>query len=339
MEIALGTIDSTGDIRVQFWNGSTWTATKLLGNLGTTWDNVRSFDMEYENANDRLVVVYASGLGNVTPKYSVWDGSTWVSDNVAVFTTSPAPTTGWVSFVEMARNPLPDNNEIALIYADANHDVMGYRWTGTAWDNMGATTVWDTTATLTRKKPVGVAYESITGNIMFMWADNTATYQQYRLYENTPRVLSASIPLVIATQGSVVSWIQLVNCPFNDNILYGYQTQTAFEVGTIEWNGTAWNAASSVEHDTGAEDTLDQNFGIAYEGFAGSNGRAWIWWGDSATVSRRLKTSGWGAATATGDDTARVLLYVHPVTGTMWAITAQDSTSTADDLYENKVLS
>ena len=56
-----------------------------------------------------------------------------------------------------------------MIVLDANVDVYGMRWTGSAWDAMGAAAVWDATGSLATKKTIDVAFEKTSGDIMLAW--------------------------------------------------------------------------------------------------------------------------------------------------------------------------
>jgi len=46
-----------------------------------------------------------------------------------------------------------------VIVLDSNIDVYGMRWTGSAWDNMGTATAWETTGSIATMKSIDVAYE------------------------------------------------------------------------------------------------------------------------------------------------------------------------------------
>lgn len=46
-----------------------------------------------------------------------------------------------------------------MIILDANSDVYGMRWTGSAWDTMGTATTWETTASIATREAIDVAYE------------------------------------------------------------------------------------------------------------------------------------------------------------------------------------
>jgi hypothetical protein len=47
-----------------------------------------------------------------------------------------------------------------MILIDANIDVYGMRWTGSAWDAMGTAAVWDATGSIATEKSIDVAYET-----------------------------------------------------------------------------------------------------------------------------------------------------------------------------------
>lgn len=331
-EAMLGTLSTTGDIYVQIWNGSSWSTPKRIANVGTTNYVYRGFDIEYENYRDRAVVVFVPSAGATTLRYSIWDGSSWVVDNAAVPLT--LPTTGTIYWVEMAPNPKPDNNDIALIYLEANRLVYGILWNGSTWSNMGVTTAWGTAATATRKC-IDVAYEQKSGRAMFIWGDQTAGYQYYRLWDGS--TLTSPTSLYIAAMGGVANWVMLAPDPTSNRIMYGVQ-DAGRDLNTRLWSGSAWDTATQhPEHDSSTEDAADQNFSIAWEIFPGYEGRAWLMWGDGATVSYKEWTgSSWGTAAiiSGSDDTARVQLTTHPYTGVIFAVIQEDSTSATDDLSE-----
>lgn len=58
---------------------------------------------------------------------------------------------------------------MAMIFVDSNIDVYGMRWTGNTWDNMGASAVWDASGSTQTKKSIDVAYETNSGDILFIW--------------------------------------------------------------------------------------------------------------------------------------------------------------------------
>jgi hypothetical protein len=46
-----------------------------------------------------------------------------------------------------------------MMVLDSNSDAYGMRWTGSAWDNMGTATAWETTSSVATREAIDVAYE------------------------------------------------------------------------------------------------------------------------------------------------------------------------------------
>ncbi|MEM2878923.1 MAG: PGF-pre-PGF domain-containing protein, partial [Candidatus Hadarchaeales archaeon] len=330
-ELILGTLDSSGDISVQIWNGvtQTWSSPEVLSNVGTTVDAYRCFDIEYENGNDRAIVVYNKGNNTDNLYYVIWDGNSW-SDEYPI----DVPTTGIPYWIELASNPLADNNDIALIMLDSNSDVWGMRWNGNAWDNMGATGVWDDTASTATEKAIDVAYEWTTGDIMFVWGDATTNgYVGYRTYSGGTLSSPASGPG--PSEADAVRWVQLASDPFSDNILLGIQDWDGindFDLEVAFWNGGAW-PATRYELESGVEAGADQNFYLTFE--INNPGYVWALFGDGGYLGRRRYTTSWGTKATSGDDTARVFATTHWFNGYILAVVMSDDSAagTYDGIY------
>jgi len=325
-EAVLGTLSSNGQIRVQVWNGATWSATTLLMTIAAGDSDKRGFDIEYETNTDRAIVVYNDTTAD--PDYRIWDGTAWS----AVPTNINLTTTGDPLWIELASNPLSD--EIAMIIADANDDVQGMRWTGGvtgAWSNMGAG-VWDANAANSVTKVIDVAYEQQSGRAMFMWADITTTDQYYRIWDGTT-LSAANILWDISTMGGDGEWIRLAPDPTSNRIMYGVQDAVR-DLHTAFWNGAAWG--SNTRHDTNMEDANDRNFDIAFD--PGNAGNAWLIWGSrtgTQQANRKQWTgAAWGGTTTFGDDTALVQMAAQRYTGHIFAITYQDTSGTNLDILE-----
>jgi hypothetical protein len=328
-EAVLVTLDATGAIRFWVWNGSSWSSSTLLSSIGTTNDAYRGFDVEYETMNDRAVVVYNNNNG-ADPAYRIWDGTSLSSPS-----TINIPTSGVPFWIELAPNPLSTSNEIVLMTLDANVDVYGMRWDGSAWSNMGAPATWDTSAAIATRKCIDVAYEQQTGRAMFIWGASVNQRQRYRIWDGSN--LTAATNLDIPAMTRVANWVRLVPDPTSNRLMYGVQDEGA-DLNTRLWSGSAWDgAAQHPEHDRDTEDTRDPNFDIVFERFPGHEGHAWLFWGDAARVSRKQWTGSWSTATATGDDTAQVQLSTHPASNIVFALVYEDTTSATDDLWEMRL--
>lgn len=107
-----------------------------------------------------------------------------------------------------------------MILIDANTDVYGMRWTGSAWDNMGTAAVWDASAGIATKKSIDVAYETTSGDAMFLWTDSGTTAQYYRTYSGT--TLSAATLLTNGNTTGIGHWVTLASNPTSgsDQIMF-----------------------------------------------------------------------------------------------------------------------
>jgi len=327
-EAILGVQTSTGAIYVQVWNGTAWGSLTLVGTGPTT---MRSFDIAYEKNSDHALITYSSVADFA---YRTWDGTTL---SVPTVVTTP-PTTGVLNWLELRQNPLSASDEIAMIMLDANADVYGMRWTGSAWDTMGTAAVWDATASIATRKSIDVEYEQVSGKIMFMWGDSVATDQYYRTWNGT--TLSGATLLDIATQGGVINWLQLAARPGSNEIMLGVQDAGA-DLNTRKWSGSAWDTATQhAEHSAAVENITSRVFDIVWETHTSNSGKAWLVWGNGTAVSKKQWSgSAWGAATVltSSDDTSFIRLRADPVSGAIFAGIYEDATSATDDIWETRL--
>jgi hypothetical protein len=320
-EAILGTQDSAGGIWIQVWNGSAWGNRTQLGTGSTT---TRSFDIAYEKNGDRAVIAYTALNTSVDFDYRIWNGTTLSG---ATTVTAP-PTTGVINWIELRQNPLSSSNEIALIMLDANIDVYGMAWNGTTWGTMGTAAVWDASAATASKKCIDVEYEQTSGRAMFMWGDSVAGTQNYRIWNGT--TLTAATALSITDEAGVPEWIQLAARPSSNEIMLGVQDAGA-DLNTRKWSGSAWDTSlQHVEHDATVENIASRNFDIVWETHASNAGKAWLLWGDGATVTQQQWSgTAWGAAASMSgsDDTSFIRLRADPVSGAVFSAIYQNSSA------------
>ncbi len=332
-EMILVTVGSTGEVQAQIWDGETsaWGSPTLLDTIANVNNDrdlqslYRGFDVEYENSSGDAIVV--TGDGTADPNYHVWNGTSWSgATNIDI------PTTGRPNWIELAADP--DSDNLALILVDSNIDVYGLRWTGSAWDNMGASAVWDTTAAIATEKCIDAAFETNSGDIMFIWGDSVSTDQYYRTYSGG--TLSSATLLDNAQAGGVNNWMRLAPNPASssDQIMYGV-LDGGSDLNTFLWDGSAWSAVHS-EHTAGAETHAAMTFDIAFETHTSNSGDAWLVFGNGSTISRRLwNGASWETATTQGDDTSYIALDAHPNSGAFFMVAYESSTAASDDITEN----
>jgi len=330
-EAVMGVQTSTGAIYVQIWNGTSW---GNLTQVGTGPAATRSFDIAYEKNSGKALIAYTPTSGSPDFAYRIWDGTAL---SAATTITAP-PTTGALNWLELRQNPLATSNEISMIMSDANLDVYGMAWTGSAWSALGTTAVWDASAATATKKTIDVEYGQTSGEAMFMWGDSVATDQYYRTWNGA--MLSAATLLDIPAAGGVSEWVQLAARPNSNEILLGVQDAGA-DLNTRIWSGTAWDTATQhPEHSASVENITSKTFDISWETSTTNPGKAWIAWGNGATVSTKTWSSiAWGtAATLSGsDDTSFVRLRADPASGTLFAGLYEDTTSATADIWETRL--
>jgi Tfp pilus assembly protein PilX len=322
--------DTNGDISVQTWNGTTWSAPIAVCDAGGASDDFRGFDIEYETQNDRAVLVCNNNVANQAT-WRLWNGTAWTAPATVALGSIGDPL-----WIEMASNPLGNSNEIALIALGSNSDVCGTRWNGTAWVAMGCD--WDDSAATSTTKAIDVAYEQLSGRAMFIWGDNNNDDQRWRTWDGT--TLSGINMLTIGDMGGVAEWMRLVPRPGSNQMMYVVQDDSGTpDLNSAFWNGAAF-AVNTPDHDAGTESGQSMNFDFVFETHPARAGRGWLVWGDDSTISRREWTGAvWNAAAAVAgsDDTSFVRLAAQPSSGAVFAGAYENSSSgggAQDDIYE-----
>ena len=217
------------------YNGSSWT-TKNLGTVYTT--DSRCFNAAYEHASGDLVIVASTTTSNQI-KYWVWNGSSWVVDGETyTFTTINRN----ISWVRMASQP--GTNQVALVVsATQYYDVAGLIWDGNvnSWGNekkLGSATSDDPEA-------IGVEYmqaSTYAGQALFVWGQST-TLRSWTWTGAAWEGVAKSKP---SFSGSI-RWISLAADPSSDDMLVAVWAETANDLQTINWTGSAWGTIQSPE--------------------------------------------------------------------------------------------
>ncbi|MBP9816454.1 MAG: hypothetical protein KBD05_00250 [Candidatus Pacebacteria bacterium] len=339
-EAMLVVLTNTGQVQAQIFDGSSWGSTTVLATLNDANGSpeggsiYRGFDVEYEQSSGDAIVV--SGDGSADPNYHVWNGSTWsLNNNIDI------PTTGRPHWIELASpSATTTNDAIGMIVLDSNSDVYGMRWDGSAWGNMGVATAWETTASVATRKAIDVAFEKDSGELMFAWGFTTVATAHFRYRAYQAGALGAVTNVTNANNGGVVSWLRLAPDPTaaSNSIMIGLLDAGA-DLNTFLWNGSAWSAVHT-EHSATTEDIVDMNFDIAWETHSSNPNDAWLSWGNSTTLSRKLwSAAAWGTASTQGDDTATLVLNAQPNSGAFFMAAYEDDTAASDDVTENRLTS
>jgi hypothetical protein len=351
-EAILGTLDGSGRLYIHVWNGATntWSTPAGGGPLQTALSTTyRGFNIEYEYANDRAIIVYSNG-GAANPKFAIWDGTT--------LNTAPAvggfihnsmgaasyQTGGFIRWFSLAANGASGSNEIVMATRDSARDIWGARWTGTNWTKMeaGAAATWDPSGTANDGDSVAVAYESVSNTAIFVWGDASATRQiGWRTWTPSTATLSPTTLTRFGTLGGFNSdnfqWLRLYPRPDTDEIMAVFQDESV-QLTTVRWDGTAWDSATRMGHDVETENNTERNFDFVWQTVPFSLGQGWLLWGSDSSSAGQVRTrtftfpAAWSAITNIQDDTLGVNIGVLPMTGTMLAALYQAPNSGNDDI-------
>ena len=270
------TLSDDGYLDAYVWNGTSWTATNNIAFPGTTANAYKCFDVAYEKTSGKAVLVYSRGTTTNEIGYRIWTfGTGWGSEQLL----NLAYTSGIVRWVSLAPSPetragTGDDNEIALIYLDANVDAHGYAWDGSTWSLMGATAVWDNSVAIATEECIAVAYEQTTGEAMFIWADSVSNRFYYKTWDGT--TLSANTLLTITATGGVGNWVTLKADPASDDLFFTV-VNGGSDLNTAYWSGSAWTVHT--EHDSAVDTNARRCADFAWEP---TGGKGLLVWGTTA---------------------------------------------------------
>jgi len=306
------TLSSDGYFDAYVWDGpgTQWIVTNDIAYSGTTANAYRCFDIAYEKTTGRALFVYSRGSTTNEIGYKIWDGLSWSSEQLLDL----SYTTGVVYWIALASAPgtrsgTADDNEIAMIYIDANVDVHGYAWTGSSWSLMGAVAVWDATAAIATEDCIAVAYEQISGKALFIWGDSVATDNYYRIWDGS--ALGAATLLDIPAQVAVTNWVTLKSDTASDGLVY-LVIDGSSHLNTAYWSGAAWTVHA--EHDSAVDTNARRCADFSWEP-SGSKGL--LVWGTTAgqiTYKTFTAPNTWGSAANVpmqSGATARTHLWVQ----------------------------
>jgi hypothetical protein len=252
-EKIVATLSDDGSFDAYVWNGTSWAVTNNIASCGTSnnANDYRCFDLAYEKTTGRALLVYSRGTTTNETGYKIWTyGSGWSGEGLLDL----AYTTNRVCWIALAQCPgtrsgTADDNEIALIYIDANNDVLGYIWTGSSWSLMGATAVWDDTAATATEECIAVEYEKQSGRAMFIWGDTVSTDNYNRIWDGSA-LSGPTLEPDITTQGGRTNWVTLKSNPASNELLY-LVVDGSNDLNTAYWDGSTWTIHA--EHDGGVD--------------------------------------------------------------------------------------
>ncbi|MCB9917355.1 MAG: LEPR-XLL domain-containing protein [Planctomycetes bacterium] len=278
-EIIVIGVNTSSQIRGEFWNGSTWEALPFNGSLPTISESYWwSFDVSYESVSGDAMVVWRNGSsGTEGLSYSTWNGTSW-----SPIETITTPLGGEPKQMQLAASP--DSDEMVLVVSNGSSEDYVLVWDGSSWDSG---VVLDSTGADSRTD-ISVAYEQQSGDAIVVYGEG-GTAAKYRVWDGTSWSSAAQIPMPSGAAGNV-NWTTLGSHTGSDRIALGVTT-TSGDTWLAVWNGSSWE--SSTLATTSASSNVAPVVAIAFESDSGDAIATYAESG-SSTVKYRTWSSGSG---------------------------------------------
>ncbi len=258
-EAIAGFVTSAGVLNVMCFDGLSWTQewTTTVGGTGTT----RPFDISYETNTGDAVVLYGTNttvsneLGYRTKTGSLGCGSgNWSAGT----TMNAARTNGIVEWVKMAWDKRTSSNLITAIWADNASLLSSLIWSGSAWVNEPATLHETTLERVSASQDVedfDVEYESLSGNIMVVWARSTGNNGT-----NGVRYRRCTGGISLCTWGAITTPptfrddatnLDISASPTSDQIVFASIGNAGSDLQIGFWNGASWTNTANADTSCG----------------------------------------------------------------------------------------
>jgi len=313
-EAVAGYVDTSGNLRILCFDGSSWSAEwgTTVGGAGET----RRFDISYEKTSGDVLVVYSRGvpttdeMGYRTKPGSAGCGAANWSGEIAL---NPVRTSGIVQWILMEGSPVSGSDNIALSWADAAFDLSAMIWTGSSWTIAEPSSALEinlerVSVSLQDVQSFDMAYEGVTGNLMIVWglyqatgctagtAITTTNCIRYARYTS-----SWSAVAFVPTVADPATNIDIsANSNTNELVLASLDNNQG-DLSTAYWSGSAWTGRANVDiasHCVGAGEKLVATGWL----INGAQTRSIIVYHDATnnTCSTGRTNVGWYAANGSG---------------------------------------
>ena len=248
-----------------------WTSMEMSG----ANSSMQGFDLEFEQSSGHAMIVYSNNSS--VPRYRTFDGSAWSTEAALPLNdgggSNPDPNTGTVTWVELVNRPGTD--ELALLYADANDDLVAIIWSGSAWTTASATTLetalkTNSSTAIVSNRAFDAAYEGNSGDLLVCWAQ--AGSNGFRYASKAAGGSSWTAAATVATApASTPHFVDLAGQAGADRIagVFAGLGDGIERLGLAMWTGSGWSHAGEYDsqiRDVNNTSVGDQPAGVAWLG-------------------------------------------------------------------------
>ncbi len=295
-----GTLSDDGDIRMESWDGSSWTDHGFFTvDLNPGHSDKRAFDIEYEQiSGDALIVYEINDIADQAVGYRIWNGTSWTSEAILTIPTAIGGVTRWIEL-----EPKPGSDEIMLTTLDTNFNIYSIVWNGNSWVDGQLIS---SSASTNSEQSFDISWESVSGDALVVYGTSTTT--EYWTYSggvwSGPGIGSPN-------PGDVVFWLELASDPTSNYISF-ICIDRGDNVNAHVWDGAGWELGNP-SGDPRATNKSGHLTDVAWE----------------STTGRALFTY--------VDRNAWTVKYFFYTRGTGWSVSSIDTASAAPDFWVNDV--
>jgi hypothetical protein len=281
------TLSDDGYLDAYVWNGTSWLTTNNIGNVGTTANAYRAFDLAYEKTSGKAMLVYAIASTDTTRDlaYKTWNGTAWSTEYYIDDTTQSTDIQYY--WVGLASKPTGSSNEIALVGIEGSH-IVAWIWNGSSWGNINELTA---TAATNLMEDAAVAYEQTSGKAIFGYGVSSGNIQS-KIWTGTGWNNTASS---LNIDGATSCWITMKSDPASDNIMLT-SVDSTYDLNTFLWTASSmtWSRGTGTDHDASVDVNNRRCADFAWEP-TGSKGLL-VWGTTAGYITYRTFTapSTWG---------------------------------------------
>jgi hypothetical protein len=347
IEYISGHVDTSGNLYVQRWNGTAWSAEWNVATGGNGVDG-RRFDIAYEKTTGNAMVVYSNNSAGASElRYNTWNGTSWSGattlDSARLATIPTA--------IKLLAKPTGATNDIALTVEDmgtatANtSSLTTLIWNGSTWGNepaaAHATAMYSlVTSGFVQNDCFDMAYESTSGDLLVAWTMSTPQ-QYYRTYSGTTWGTATSL----ATARATPLQMRLASNPNSDQVAIMFNRSASANVYGFMWDGATMSAVTTIGA-TGVNPTAIEKMHVTIKWLRiGTVDYAIAVWnsGTAGTFGYNYYTaSAWGTAStyATGQTTTAnwIESVVDPMGADTMMVTFSTGAATSGSLWAKRLV-
>jgi hypothetical protein len=234
------TLSDDRSLDAYVFDGTSWTHTSFGDMDGV---DRRPFDIAYEGASGRALVVYANRISDNTKdlSYRIWNGTAWSNE---FYLDDPTSSRDQVEYrwISLVTNPTSGSNEVGMIATDRDDDdANAVIWNGSNWVNWQEVTG---TVTTPDRECVAIAYEYSTGYLMavagegdmVVWSRFTGSWSTPSTFDINPR------------DNEDMSWLSLKSHRVSaSNRLMLLSLDRATDACAIDWTSSSWGTAERLD--------------------------------------------------------------------------------------------